>query len=83
METQPRQIINLIDRMILAPEDFIARHPDLSRDQIAKIAGCKRRTIDGWFAPSDRLAPKKGHMALLWLYDRAMQTPDILRGTIA
>jgi hypothetical protein len=79
METQPRQIINLIDQMILPPEKFVERHPELSRDQIAKIVGCKRRTVNGWFAPSDRLAPNKGHMALLWLYDRAMQAPDMLR----
>jgi len=79
METQPRQIINLIDQMILPPEKFIERHPELSRAQIAQIVGCKPRTVNGWFAPRDRLSPNKGHMALLWMYDRAMQAPELLR----
>jgi hypothetical protein len=79
METQPRQIINLINQMILPPEEFIQRHPDLSRAQIATIVGCKLRTVNGWFAPADRLTPNKGHLALLWMYDRATAAPDMLR----
>jgi hypothetical protein len=34
----------------MTPQEFLALHPELSRDQLAEIVGCHVDTVHCWFA---------------------------------
>jgi DNA-binding transcriptional regulator YiaG len=76
MKTHPQRIIQMLDSRTLTLDSFAKLHPELSRAQIAQIAGCTVRTVNDWFAPSGRQVPNKGHMALLWMYHCLAIAPE-------
>lgn len=76
MKAHPRAIIQILNNQTLTLPSFVELHPELSRDQIAQIAGCTLRTVNGWFAPNDPLTPNKGHLALLWMYHCLSIAPE-------
>jgi hypothetical protein len=68
MKAHPRAIIQELVEMPLTLENFLANHPEISRDHLASITGKTRRTIDEWFRETPKQSPDRGDLALLWMY---------------
>ncbi len=39
-----------LEALSMSLEEFTSLHPELSREQLAEIAGCKIATVQNWFA---------------------------------
>jgi AraC-like DNA-binding protein len=56
---------------LLSPEQFRELHPDLSREQIARLAGCSVHTVERWFLKTtSRSKPSQDHCFRLGMAHR-------------
>ncbi|MBW4542634.1 MAG: hypothetical protein KME43_26420 [Myxacorys chilensis ATA2-1-KO14] len=77
-----RAIADSLDRMTMQLDDFLRLYPDITREQLAKIAGCRIATVNNWFAEgSTHRAPTDAHKMRLaiahWLKNEPTMFSDI------
>lgn len=81
----PKLFIKQVEGISMSLSDFQEWYPDLSRDQIARIAGCSVQTVHNWFASSEawHREPTDHHLLRLGLYHWLINAPESIRDVMA
>lgn len=65
-------------------QDFIEAHPQITRRQLARIAGCSVDTVNRWFmVGATAVTPTEQHLQRLaiahWLWTQEATEPDFFK----
>ncbi len=72
-----RVTLKRLDKLSMELDEFMQLYPDISREQLAAIAGCKIATVNNWFAAgSTHREPTEHHKLRLAIahYLRCQET---------
>lgn len=81
----PKLFIKQVEGISMSLSNFQEWYPDLSRDQIARIAGCSTQTVNNWFATAEgcHREPTEHHLLRLGLYHWIITAPESIRDVMA
>jgi transcriptional regulator with XRE-family HTH domain len=78
MNHQPltwKQITKSLDRLILQPDEFLRKHPEVSRKQLAGLLGCSLSTVHKWLAKNASQRPSRKYLERLALAHLLKESP--------
>jgi hypothetical protein len=81
----PKVFVEQVEELSMSLSEFHQLYPGLSREQIARIAGCSVQTVHNWFAIADGVhrKPTDHHLLRLGLYHWILNAPDSIRDIIS
>jgi hypothetical protein len=79
----PKFFVKQVEGISMSLSEFQTLYPDLSREQLARIAGCHVQTVHNWFAAGCQRSPTDNHLLRLGLYHWINNAPDSIRDIIA
>lgn len=75
-----RAIAKSLDAYTMELEQFLQLYPDITREQLAKIAGCEISTVNHWFASGKtQREPTEAHKLRLALAHWLKSEPAMFR----
>jgi transcriptional regulator with XRE-family HTH domain len=75
-----RAIAKTLDNTCMDLDEFLALYPDISREQLAKLAGCEIATVNNWFASgSTHRSPTDKHKMRLAIAHWLKNEPGVFR----
>jgi transcriptional regulator with XRE-family HTH domain len=78
MNHQPltwKKITKSLDSLTLQPDEFLRRHPDVSRKQLASLIGCSLSTVNKWLAKNTSQRPSHKYLERLALAHLLKESP--------
>jgi hypothetical protein len=81
----PKTFIKQVEGISMSLSDFQEWYPDITREQMARIAGCSMQTVNNWFATAQNAHrdPTDHHLLRLGLYHWILNAPESIRDVMA
>lgn len=77
-----KQLVETMDSCSMELEDFQKLYPSLSREQLARIAGCSVSTVNNWFVQSGKkkvCQPTEGQKLRFALFHWLRNEPSVFK----
>lgn len=75
-----RAVTQSLDGLSMELNDFLALYPDLTREQLARIAGCRVSTVNHWFSEGDtHKEPTEAHKLRFAIAHWLKSEPSVFR----